>query len=227
MIFQVIRKNSIGVTIVTVILFFDVLVYKYQAVSCSNATLPRCYPTGEIFPFKDSNGNIKYDSVYHTISNFKLIDQNADVITNDSLKGKIYVANFFFCTCTSICPRMTNYLLLLQNEFKNDGRIIFLSHTVDPENDSVPALKAYEQQNNIDGRQWHLLTGSRKELYDLSRNSYFLGVESDSPENFEHSEQFVLVDTRRIIRGYYNGTDSLEVEKLKGDIKILLSSSEK
>jgi protein SCO1/2 len=122
---------------------------------------------------------------------------------------------------------MTNYLLLLQNEFKNDGRIAFLSHTVDPENDSVPVLKEYEQQNNIDGHQWHLLTGSRKELYDLSKNSYFLGVESDNPDNFEHSEKFVLVDTDKVIRGYYNGTDSLEVEKLKRDIKTLLTSNEK
>jgi len=221
------RRNYIGITIVIVILLFDVLLYKYQGVNCSNVMLPRCYPTGEIFPFKDSNGNIKYDSVYHSISNFKLVDQNANIITNDSLNGKIYIANFFFCACRSICPRMTNYLLLLQNEFKNDRRISFLSHTVDPENDSVSVLKEYEQQNNIDGRQWHLLTGSRKELYNLSKNSYYLGVESDSPDNFEHSEKFVLVDTRRIIRGYYNGTDSLEVEKLKNDIKILLSSSEK
>ena len=121
---------------------------------------------------------------------------------------------------------MTNYLLQLQNEFKDDKRIEFLSHTVNPENDSIPVLKQYEEQNNIDGRKWHLLTGSRKELYDLSKNSYYLGVESDSPDNFEHSEKLVLVDTHRIIRGYYNGTNSLEIEKLKNDINILLNSNE-
>ena len=217
------RRNYIAIIVISGILIFDLFVYKYQALNCSNINLPRCFPTGEIYPFKDVNGNMKYDSVFHTISDFKLYDQNANILTNDSLNAKIYVANFFFCTCPSICPRMTNYLHILADEFKHDDRITFLSHTVDPENDSVPVLKAYEQQNNINGQQWHLLTGSRAELYDLSKNSYYLGVASDSEANFEHSEKFVLVDTRRIIRGYYDGTDSLEVEKLKNDIKILIS----
>jgi protein SCO1/2 len=134
-------RNKIGVAVVSVILLTDVFIYKNQNANCANSILPRCYPTREIYPFKDSNGKIKYDSVLHTISNFKLIDQNRNIITNDSLKGKIYVANFFFSSCRSICPGMTNYMHLLQNEFHTDDRIEFLSHTVDPENDSIPVLK--------------------------------------------------------------------------------------
>jgi protein SCO1 len=218
-------RNQIGVTVVSVILLLDVFIYKNQKANCANGILPRCYPTGEIYPCKDSKGRIKYDSVYHTISNFKLTDQNGNIITNDSLNGKIYVANFFFCSCRSICPKMTNYMHLLQNAFHADNRIEFLSHTVDPENDSVPVLRQYAEQHNIDGNQWHLLTGSRKELYDLSKTSYYLGAASDSPDNFEHSEKFVLVDNNRIIRGYYNGTDSLEVVKLKNDISYLLNNN--
>ena len=184
--------------------------------------LPRCFPTGEVFPYKDDYGNIKYDSVYHTIADFKLTDQNGNIFTNLQLKEKIYVANFFFCRCPSICPRMTNYILLLQDEFKDENGIAFLSHTVDPEHDSVSALKQYEIHNHINGNKWHLLTGTRNELYALSKRSYYQGVANDSPDEFEHSEKLVLVDNHRIIRGFYDGTDSAEVEKLKHDIKILL-----
>lgn len=215
------KRKVVLIAVVIAIAIVDVLLFNLDA-NCRKSILPRCFPTGELYPYKDSYGRMKYDSVYHTISNFKLRDQNAAIITNDSLKGKIYVANFFFCTCTSICPRMTNYMHVLQNEFISEGRIEFLSHTVDPENDSIPVLKQYAEQNQINDRKWHLLTGSRKDLYDLSKNSYYLGVESDSPDEFEHSEKFVLVDSHRVIRGYYNGTDSLEVEKLKKDIQILL-----
>jgi protein SCO1/2 len=176
-----------------------------------------------MFPYKDAYGNIKYDSVYHTIADFKLVDQNANIVTNHSLKDKIYVANFFFCACGTICPRMTKYMHRLQDQFKNDNRVEFLSHTVDPEHDSIAVLKKYEERNNIDGKKWHLLTGLRQELYDLSKRSYYLGVANDSPDDFEHSEKFVLVDNHRIIRGYYDGTDSVEVDKLKKDIKILLN----
>src|SRR6266496_739200 len=124
------NRNSIGITVVISLLFVDLLIYKYQ-IANSNGALPRCFPTGEIFPYKDASGTIKYDSVYHTISNFNLVDQDGNIFTNDSLKGKIYVANFFFCSCQSICPVMTNYMLVLQNEFKENEKIAFLSHTVD------------------------------------------------------------------------------------------------
>ncbi|MEO8406174.1 MAG: SCO family protein, partial [Chitinophagaceae bacterium] len=184
---------------------------------------PRCFATGEIFPFKDADGHILYDSVYHTIADFKLTDQNSKLITNQDIKGKVYVANFFFCRCPSICPKMTNYLLLLQDEFKDENGVAFLSHTVDPEDDSIPVLKEYEQRYHIDGNKWHLLTGTRQEIYDLSKRSYYLGVANDSPDEFQHSEKLVLVDTHRIIRGFYDGTNKEEVNKLKHDITLLLT----
>ena len=220
-------KTRIFVAIFAVlaIAFFEI--YMRTHVDLSGYKLPKCYPTGEMFPYKDAYGNIKYDSVYHTIADFKLTDQNGQMFTNSLLKGKIYVANFFFVTCPSICPRMTNLMSHLQNQFKNDSTVAFLSHTVDPEHDSVSVLKMYEKQNKIDGKQWHLLTGSREELFNLSKRSYYLGVANDSPDNFEHSEKFVLIDDHRIIRGYYDGTDSAEVAKLAIDIKILLTEVKK
>ncbi len=184
--------------------------------------LPRWFATGEIKPYKDFKGKTKYDSVYHTIADFKLTDQNGNIITNDSLKQRIYVANFFFCSCVTICPKMMHQLYRVQEEFKNVKWIEILSHTVDPEHDSVPQLKKYADRFKIDGTKWHLLTGSRQALYDLSLKSYFLAAQADGPETFDHSEKLVLVDNHRIIRGYYDGTDSVAVDKLKKDIVILL-----
>lgn len=216
------NRVAIGICIMGATLASMVFIYIDKEKKLSEQ-LPRCFPTGEMFPYKDAYGRIVYDSVYHTIADFKLNDQNGNTVTNHTFKDKIYVANFFFCRCGSICPKMTNYILLLQNEFKDENGIAFLSHTVDPENDSVAVLKQYAEQHHIDSNKWHLLTGSREELYDLSKRSYYLGVANDSPDNFEHSEKLVLVDNHRVIRGYYNGTDSLEVDKLKHDIKILLN----
>lgn len=215
------KKYIIGSLLILLVVYVEIVHYQRQEAGYYDK-LPRCFPTGEIFPYKDANGNIKYDSVYHTIADFKLIDQNGATFTNQQLKGKIYVANFFFCRCGTICPKMTNYILLLQNEFKNQDQIAFISHTVDPENDSVAVLKKYEIDHQVNGNQWHLLTGSRQELYDLSKRSYYLGVANDSPDEFLHSEKLVLVDSYRIIRGFYDGTNAVEVEKLKVDIKVLL-----
>ncbi|MEO6548644.1 MAG: SCO family protein [Ferruginibacter sp.] len=215
------NKTVIGIGVMVITIISMLWIYNVQETKQSEK-LPRCFPTGEMFPFKDANGRIKYDSVYHTIADFKLTDQNGNTITNQSLKTKIYVANFFFCRCGSICPKMTNNILLLQDDFKNESGIAFLSHTVNPENDSVKVLKEYEKRYHINGNKWHLLTGSRQELYDLSKRSHYLGVANDSPDEFEHSEKLVLVDDHRIIRGFYNGTDAREVEKLKEDIKTLL-----
>lgn len=217
------QRIYVAIACVLALAFFEF--YMRTQVDLSAETLPKCFPTGEMFPYKDAYGNIRYDSVYHTIADFKLTDQNGATFTNSLLKDKIYVANFFFATCPSICPKMTNQMLVLQEAFADDSRVAFLSHTVYPEHDSVSVLKEYEIRNHINGKQWHLLTGSRKELYELSRKSYYLGLDNDSPDNFQHSEKFVLVDNHRIIRGYYDGTGSVGVEKLKQDMKILLKEN--
>jgi protein SCO1/2 len=215
------KRIYVAIAGVLAIVFFEV--YMRTQVNLSAVTLPKCFPTGEMFPYKDANGNIKYDSVYHAIADFKLTNQNGETFTNNLLKDKIYVANFFFATCPTICPKMTSQMLTLQEEFSGNSHVAFLSHTINPEHDSVAVLKEYEVRNKINGKQWHLLTGPRKELYDLSKQSYYLGVQNDSPDNFQHSEKLVLVDNHRVIRGYYNGTDNREVNKLKQDIKTLLA----
>jgi protein SCO1/2 len=168
--------------------------------------------------------NIVYDStkVFHTIADFKLINQNGDTITQDSFKNKIYVANFFFCSCATICPKMTKNLTKIQHEYERVKYVRILSHTVDPEHDDIGRMKTYMKKMGANEKSWDFVTGSRDQLYNLCKNSYFLAVQADGPESFDHSEKLVLIDNHKIIRGVYDGTDTVAVEKLRKDMISLL-----
>jgi protein SCO1 len=160
----------------------------------------------------------------HTIDTFSLWDQSGHMITSDSLKGKIYIANFFFSTCPSICPKMVSNLKILQDSFKNDESVKLLSFSVTPWKDSISRLREYGRNNDIDPHQWHLLTGSKERIYTLARQSYFaeksLGIQKDTSE-FLHTETMLLVDGRGRIRGIYNATQKVDVQRVTEDIYIL------
>jgi len=168
------------------------------------------------------DSSISYVSKYHKISDFELINQNGETITQEYYKNKIYVADFFFTTCQSICPIMTKNMLDIQEQLKNDKEILLLSHTVTPEIDSVQQLKKYALENRIDDDKWNLVTGEKKQIYDLARKSY-LAVEDSEFGNFDmiHTENFMLIDKKRQIRGFYDGTDKNEIIRLLSDIEIL------
>ncbi|MDX1603196.1 MAG: SCO family protein [Salinimicrobium sediminis] len=160
---------------------------------------------------------------YHTIKDFELYNQNGDTITQDFYKDKIYVADFFFTTCQTICPIMTDHMLQIQEKLKNDEDILLLSHTVIPNADSVPQLKKYALEKGVIDSKWNLVTGNKKDIYDLARKSY-LASKSDGdggPFDLIHTENFVLVDKERRIRGFYDGTDPKAIEELLTDIEIL------
>ncbi|MDX1751993.1 MAG: SCO family protein [Salinimicrobium sediminis] len=160
---------------------------------------------------------------YHTIKDFKLYNQNGDTITQDFYKDKIYVADFFFTTCQTICPIMTDHMLQVQEKLKNDKDVLLLSHTVIPNADSVPQLKKYALEKGVIDSKWNLVTGNKKDIYDLARKSY-LASKSDGdggPFDLIHTENFVLVDKERRIRGFYDGTDPKAIEELLTDIEIL------
>ncbi|NJY61590.1 SCO family protein [Salinimicrobium sp. CDJ15-81-2] len=160
---------------------------------------------------------------YHTIKDFKLYNQNGDTITQDFYKDKIYVADFFFTTCQTICPIMTDHMLQIQEKLKNDEDVLLLSHTVIPNADSVPQLKKYALEKGVIDAKWNLVTGNKKDIYDLARKSY-LASKSDGdggPFDLIHTENFVLVDKERRIRGFYDGTDAKAIEELLADIEIL------
>ncbi|MEL6916838.1 MAG: SCO family protein [Bacteroidota bacterium] len=163
---------------------------------------------------------------FHKIPDFELINQLGDTISQKTFDDKIYIVDFFFTTCPGICLKMTNHMFKLQEKFKNDTEILFLSHSVTPTIDSVSVLKNYAIKNNVMDNKWHLVTGDRKEIYDLGRNHYFvendLGVPKDL-DDFLHSENFLLIDKRKHIRGIYNGLNRASMAQLITDVKTLRS----
>lgn len=161
----------------------------------------------------------------HHILDFALVDQLGRTITLADVEGRIIVADFFFTTCATICPRMTVQMERVQEAYRNDGRVVLLSHSVTPELDSVPVLASYAALHNADPERWHFLTGDREQIYALARRSYFACMDEGDggPDDFVHTENFVLVDPRRRIRGFYDGTNAEEVDRLIGDIRKLLN----
>lgn len=166
---------------------------------------------------------VQYVRKYHKIADFKLFNQNGDTITQAFYKDKIYVADFFFTTCLTICPIMTDHMLEIQEKLKDDPEVLLLSHTVIPVADSVPQLKKYAIEKGVDDEKWNLVTGDKKQIYELARKSY-LATKTDGdggPYDMIHTENFVLVDKEKRIRGYYDGTNAEAIEDLMADIKIL------
>jgi protein SCO1/2 len=164
------------------------------------------------------------DGSFHSIRDFKLIDQQGKTFTADSLKDKICVVDFFFTSCPGICPKMAKSMTTLQNDFLNDDAVLLISHSVTPQQDSVATLAQYAKKNNVSYNKWKLLTGDKEEIYNLGRKFYF--VEEDLGENkdssiFLHTENFVLIDKNKIIRGIYNSLDPTSMLSLKEDIKVL------
>lgn len=161
---------------------------------------------------------------FHRIPPFRLVNQEGHEITEKDFEGKVYVADFFFTTCPGICPKMTANMMDLQEEFLNDEDVLLLSHSVTPESDSVPVLQSYAEDRGIDAKRWHLATGDQQEIYSLGRREYFaeedLGIEKEDDE-FLHTENFVLIDHDRHIRGIYNGLNKTSVKQLISDIKTL------
>ncbi len=170
---------------------------------------------------KTVDGKEITDTVYHTIPDFSFVNQYGDSVTNKSLDGKIYVADFFFTTCPSICPVMHRNMLTVYNEFKATPNLKIISFTIDPKHDSVSVLKSYADKLGIAGDNWLLLQGQKEQTYQLSKSFLVTMPKEDAKEQFIHDGLFILVDKQKRVRGSYNGTDPKEVEKLIADIKTL------
>ncbi|GFZ83088.1 SCO family protein [Aquaticitalea lipolytica] len=183
--------------------------------------LPVYQPSKVNFEMVDST--IQHVSKYHKIANFSLINQNGKTITQNDYKDKIYVADFFFTTCQTICPIMTDHMVKIQKEILNDKEVMLLSHSVTPKIDSVAQLKRYAIEKGVNDTKWNLVTGDKKQIYELARKSY-LAVKTDgNGDEYDmiHTENFMLIDKKRQIRGYYDGTKPEDIERLLNDIKIL------
>lgn len=200
-------------SIITISLFYSALKPK--------KTLPIFNPSDVNPELVDST--VQYISKYHTIADFSFVNQNGKTITQKDYEGKVYVADFFFTTCGSICPKMTTNLVEVQKAIINNPKVMLLSHTVFPETDSVPVLKAYAIKNGVIDSKWNLVTGDKKEIYTMARKSY-LAVKLGKPEqlyDMVHTENFVLVDQKKRVRGFYDGTKKEDIQKLISDINYL------
>lgn len=169
------------------------------------------------------DSTIQYKKKYHKIADFSLINQNGKTITQNDYKDKIYIADFFFTTCQTICPIMTNHMSKIQKEIMNDDEVMLLSHSVTPKIDTVAQLKRYAIRKGVNDKKWNLVTGDKKEIYQLARKSY-LAVKDNGdggPFDMVHTENFMLIDKKRQIRGFYDGTNPEDIDKLLADIAIL------
>lgn len=169
------------------------------------------------------DSTMQYKSKYHTIADFSFTNQNGKVITQRDYENTIYVADFFFTTCGSICPKMTTNLVEVQKAFLDNPKVKILSFTVMPDVDSVSVLKEYAQLNGVIDTKWNLVTGDKKAIYAMARKS-FLAVKQGKPEelyDMVHTENFVLIDTKKRVRGFYDGTQKEEITRLIEDINWL------
>ena len=216
------RKRDF-ITVGFILIFSAAAVYMFYVILKPIEVLPIYQPAEVNEKLVDSS--IIHVAKYHKISDFKLTNQNGKEITQADYNDKIYVADFFFTTCQDICPIMTKNMYKLQEELKGDNDILFLSHTVIPEVDTVQQLKKYSIENKVNDSKWNLVTGDKKQIYDLARKSY-LAVEDAEYGEFDmiHTENFMLIDKESQIRGFYDGTNDLEIDKLLKDIEILKQS---
>jgi protein SCO1/2 len=170
------------------------------------------------------DSTVQHISKYHTIADFKFTNQNGEMITQKNYEGKIYVADFFFTTCPTICPIMQDNMVEIQNAFKDVSEVMLLSHTVMPHIDSVPVLKKYALEKGVMDSKWNLVTGDKKDIFYIARKSYLAVKTETEGELYDmvHTENFILVDKQRRVRGFYDGTKKEEIKRLIGDIRFLL-----
>ncbi len=200
---------------------YNIIMFLVLLISCKNKsiTLPY-YDTPDFTPKWEMPDN----KTFHQIRPFTLLNQENELFTERNIEDKICVADFFFTSCPGICPKMTKSMGDIQKEFMNDDEVMLLSHSVNPEKDSVPVLQIYARDVNVNYNRWKLLTGNKDEIYDLGRKYYFVEEDEGIRKGnnvFLHTENFILIDKQRHIRGIYNGLDPNSIENLIRDIRIL------
>lgn len=168
------------------------------------------------------------DTIYHTIAPFAFVDQDSAIITNDTFRDKIYVADFFFTTCRTICPIMKSQMLRVYEATREMPDVLILSHTIDPDYDTVALLHDFAERLGVESHRWHFVTGVKDSIYKIAQTSYFATAMEDKtePDGFIHSGAFLLIDRKQRIRGKYDGTKEEDVNRLITDIKRLRRESE-
>lgn len=170
--------------------------------------------------------SLQNTSENHTVADFSLTNQNGETITQENYKNKIYITDFFFTSCKTICPVMTDNMAKIQKEFVNDDDIMLLSLSVTPDIDSIPVLRKYADDKGVIDAKWNVTTGNKKHIYELARKSYFAVVEKGDGglQDFIHTPNFILIDKKKQIRGIYDGTNDDDIKRIIEDIKTLKTS---
>ncbi|OIQ30972.1 MAG: SCO family protein [Bacteroidetes bacterium MedPE-SWsnd-G2] len=198
-----------------------VIISIFYSILKPTKVLPIYQPSMVNFEMVDST--IQHKKKYHHIADFSLINQNGKTITQEDYKDKIYVADFFFTTCQTICPIMTDHMAQIQWHIKEDPEVKLLSHTVTPDIDTVAQLKRYALKKGVLDHKWNMVTGDKKEIYKLARKSYLAVKEDGNGDAYDmiHTENFMLIDKKRQIRGFYDGTLKEDIDRLLEDIEVL------
>ncbi|QHL89207.1 SCO family protein [Nibribacter ruber] len=176
-----------------------------------------------------ANGQPKVDTLYHSIPDFGFLDQDSQMVTQQTVAGKIYVADFFFTSCPSICPKMKSQMLRVYEKYKDNPGVVLLSHSIDPTHDTVAVLREYAGRLGVKSAKWHFLTGDKDTILGMAQNHYMTSAleDKEAPGGFAHSGAFLLVDQNRHIRGHYDGTVAEDVDRLMKDMDLLLAEKKK
>jgi protein SCO1/2 len=177
-------------------------------------------------PYIGEREVVNGDSIYTTIPDFSFLNQDSIAVTNQSFDGKIRIADFFFTSCPTICPKLAKQMLRIYDKFKSDDRVRLISHTIDPKRDTPSRLKQYAQKLEVAAPKWQFVTGNKKALHEIANDYYSIALDNaDAPGGFDHSGRIILVDKNRHVRAFCDGTDPISVEKFMEDIELLLSET--
>lgn len=188
------------------------------------ALLPACVPPDRTLPILGERDVVNGDTVYHSIPDFRFINQDSQAVTNATFEGKAYVADFFFISCPTICPKTTRQMMRIYERFKDDDRLLLMAHTVDPKRDTVAALARYARNLDAKSSKWHFVTGKQDDIYEIADDYFSIAMEDpEAPGGYDHSGRLILVDQNRHIRSFCDGTDPNDVDRFMKDIERLLN----
>ena len=184
-----------------------------------------CTPESEKLPILGNRDVLENgDTIFHTIPEFSFVDQDSNIVTNQTFENKIYIVDFFFIHCPSICPTVTKQMLRIYERFENNPRVVLLAHSIDTKNDTIPALKVYAEKLGVNSEKWHFVTGDHDQIYELA-DDYFITARVDDsvPGGFDHSGRLILIDEKGHVRSFCDGTNAESVNKFMTDIETLLN----
>ncbi|MFN7120140.1 MAG: SCO family protein [Saprospiraceae bacterium] len=183
-----------------------------------------CQPEPQRLPILGERDVVNGDTIYPTIADFAFIDQDSQVVTNATFADKVYVVDFFFVSCPTICPKTTKQMLRIYEKYKNDDRVALMAHSIDVKRDTVGRLKQYATNLGVDAQKWHFVTGNKDEIYGIADDYFSIAREDPTaPGGFDHSGRLILVDKNRHVRSFCDGTDPEDVDQFMKDIDVLLA----